>query len=37
MNNDKKTQWSVIINAVLTAISTIIGTLFLGSCIGWIL
>ena len=31
---DKQNKWSVIINAVLTAISTIIGTVFLGSCIG---
>ena len=29
----KQNKWSVIINAVMTAISTIIGTLFLGSCI----
>ncbi|MGN1213983.1 MAG: smalltalk protein [Bacteroidaceae bacterium] len=27
-----KEKWSVIINAILTAISTVIGTLFLGSC-----
>lgn len=26
-------KWSIILNAVMTAISTIIGTLFLGSCV----
>lgn len=31
----KQNKWSVIINAIMTAISTIIGTVFLGSCIGW--
>ena len=31
----KQNKWSVIINAIMTAISTIMGTAFLGSCIGW--
>ncbi len=31
---ESKNKWSVIINAIMTAISTIIGTLFLGSCVG---
>lgn len=31
----KQNKWSVIINAIMTAISTIMGTVFLGSCIGW--
>ena len=28
-----KEKWSVIINAILTAISTVIGTLFLGDTV----
>lgn len=34
MSNKEKNNLTVIINAVLTAISTIIGALFLDSCIG---
>ena len=30
-----KEKWSVIINAILAAISTVIGTLFLGACMGF--
>ncbi len=34
MNEISKTNWTVVINAILTAISTIVGAIFLGSCIG---
>lgn len=36
MTEDKRNRLSVIVNAILTAISTIIGALFMGSCIGLI-
>jgi len=34
MTEKNKTNWTVVINAILTAISTIVGALFLGSCTG---
>ena len=36
MNNDNnKNKWSIVINAILTAISTIVGAFFLSSCVAF--